>query len=299
MSKTKIEWAEHSWNPVTGCTPVSAGCENCYAKRMAKRLQRMGTKGYENGFRVTIHPDRLNVSFGKKPKRIFVCSMSDLFHEDVPAGFIDRVFDVIKNNPQHEFLILTKRPELMGPYVRTRLGAVSSNVMLGVTAENQKMADLRIPILLSIPAARRFVSIEPMLGPVDIEACGTFARPDLVICGGESGPGARSMHPDWVRGLRDQCVEAGVPFFFKQWGEWLPTKLDCVGIRDANRAGKPTLCSVFKEPNKERKSMMDWYGCLTYMERVGKKKAGRTLDGRTWDEWPADLGVRQWPERIK
>jgi protein gp37 len=259
VGKTKIEWTEYSWNPVTGCTPASEGCQNCYAKRMATRLK--GRYGYpeDEPFKVTLHPEKLKEPLKwKKPRRVFVCSMGDLFHEQVPDEYIAKVWEVMNNASQHTFLVLTKRPQRMkdflarlGWYIHDRDGYpmeavldeggkyTLKNVWLGVTAENQQRADERIPILLQIPAAVRFVSIEPMLGPVVIPE----EWPDWVICGGETGPGARPIHPDWVRSLRDQCQVAGTPFFFKSWGEWAEHK-------------------------------------------VGRKKAGRLLDGRTWDEIP-------------
>lgn len=257
MGKTKIEWADRVWNPVTGCTKISPGCQNCYAERMAKRLR--GRCGYpaDDPFRVTLRPERLEEPLRwRKPGMIFVCSMGDLFHDDVPFDFIDRVFKRINGSPQHDFLILTKRPERMREYFARSMKFLCaacqgtgcsycldhgyqnwemkpySNVWLGVTAENQEMADERIPILLQIPAAVRFVSVEPMLGDINIAGYlgwnglrrmgdGLLYRwvapkIDWVICGSETGPHARPAHPDWVRNLRDQCQAAGVPFFLKQ-----------------------------------------------------------------------------------
>jgi protein gp37 len=269
---TKIEWAEESWNPITGCTKISEGCHHCYAERMCYRLAgRYGYPERPNQFKTTFHQDKLTQPFvWKKPRMIFVCSMGDLFHPDVHTQWIDAVYAAAALNQQHTFLILTKRPEAMlewysyDAHYRTRACRVSEacgdyfgwgdmqvdpvqdwplpNVWIGVTAENQKRADERIPILLKIPAEIRFVSIEPMLSQVDPFCAyssdlgyvgGTI---DWVICGGETGPGARPMHPDWVRSLLDQCVDASVPFFFKHWG--------------------------------------------------GKKEAGRILDGRAWNEMP-------------
>jgi len=223
---TKIEWATETWNPITGCTPISEGCKNCYAKRMAQRLA--GRFGYpaDDPFRVTLHPDKLDQPLRwKKPRRVFVCSMGDLFHEDVLEEWIDQVYEVIANTPQHTFQILTKRPERMARYIRI-MSAALPNVWLGVTAENQEQADKRIPVLLQIPAAVRFVSVEPMLEAVVIgdllgdaysSMHGGFAPGiDWVICGAETGSGARPMDLDWARDLRDQCVSAEVPFFFKR-----------------------------------------------------------------------------------
>lgn len=303
MGTSRIEWTEATWNPVTGCTPISEGCEHCYAKRMATRLR--GRYGYpEDGpFRVTAHPDKLDEPTGwLQPKIIFVCSMGDLFHPDVKDEWISSIFETMFWNTHHRFLVLTKRPERMLEIVR-RIEAGSacrylygdesgaelmcrpfdtefSNVWLGVTAENQRRADERIPVLLEIPAARRFVSIEPMLGPVDLHrAFGTegprqtyIEQLDWVICGGETGPGARPVHPDWVRSLRDQCQMAETPFFFKSWGDWYPNWSEMP--RDDIDYGKPHV-SV---------------GGLSFV-RCGKKQSGRILDGRTWDDFPEGSGA--------
>lgn len=296
---TRIEWADKVWNPVVGCTPVSAGCANCYAKRIFER--------FSNGkpfSQVQLHLNRLEYPFRwMKPSRVFVNSMSDLFHEDVPDEFIDHVFTVMALSWKQTFMVLTKRPERMKAYLVDRYsnggfstseiikGRVSGkpgpypmnsefkwplpNVWLGVTAENQRAADERIPLLLQTPAALRFVSVEPMLGPVDLW-CATFDNPnggktgavtswggglDWVICGGESGPGARSMHPNWARDLRDQCLAAEVPFFFKSWGEWAPIDFD----QDVSRS---------EISNGVR------------LGRIGKKAAGRLLEGQEWNQFP-------------
>lgn len=265
MGATKIEWTGKggkTWNPVTGCTPVSPGCANCYAARMAKRLKAMGQAKYRNEFQVTCHPDALDEpSHWRKSCRVFVCSMGDLFHEDVPDKFIEDVFNVIGANPQHVFQVLTKRPERMRAYMRTGRWTFCHHLWLGVSVEDQQRADERIPLLLDTPAAVRFLSIEPMLGPIDLDGRSdprhpnsqawdylnkvtghVHTVPDWIIVGGESGPGARPMHLGWVRSIRDQCVAAGVPFFFKQWGG------------------------------------------------TNKKAAGRHIYGRTWDEMPDGQG---------
>jgi len=321
LGKTKIEWSEYSWNPVSGCTPISEGCQNCYAKRMANRLR--GRCGYpaDDPFRVTLRPERLGEPLRwKEPRRVFVCSMGDLFHEDVPFEFIASVFGVMANSSQNTYMVLTKRPQRMKeffdwlslsaasyyardhrtvPYDDDRINVfimkIASeyginldfmrkwplfNVWLGVTAENQARADERIPILLQIPAAVRFVSVEPMLGPVDLTRIvydrqtvidairGLHGWPlphaegpklNWVICGGETGPGARPMRLNWVRSLRDQCQTAGISFFFKAWGEYGPNWLN-----DDNGKIEGS----------------EW------MYKMGKKKAGRSLDGETWDEMP-------------
>lgn len=335
---SRIEWTDATWSPVTGCAPISEGCQNCYAKRMANRLR--GRCGYpqDDPFRVTLHEDRLGEPLRwKQPRRVFVCSMGDLFHEDVPEEFLNRVFANMAIVPQHIFMVLTKRPERMAEYIsaNNRYDALIEqldqgdvwdlptrtvkrlffnapredkwplpNVWLGVTVENQQRADERIPILLQIPAAVRFISVEPMLGSVDVSYylsyCGSCNAPinkkdpswrwngicwehkcpsnhpqlgyfaaytgvDWVICGGETGPGARPMHPEWVRSLRDQCQAAGVPFFFKQHGEWLH-ETQGINFHEGHRH--------YVWPDES----------MSF--RVGKKAASRILDGRTWDEMP-------------
>jgi len=286
MGTTKIEWAEKSWNTITGCTKVSEGCKNCYAERMAKRLA--GRYGYPKDapFRVTFHPDRLDQPLRwKKPSTIFVCSMGDLFHESVEPRDIDAIFDVMFEAKQHTFLVLTKRPQniqekLYGiteewPCRELGGGDYLPNVHIGVTVENQD-AMWRVGELLKIPAAGRWVSVEPMLGPVDLYPafCGFQppswgCGPDIsgVVLGGESGPGARPMHPDWARDVRDQCADSGVPFMFKQYGAWRPTEPgDKVGY-------------VFGDPHGE-----DDGERFCPMSRLGAKRAGRLLDGREHNE---------------
>lgn len=211
---SKIEWTEHTWNPVTGCTKLSPGCKFCYAETLAKRLKAMGAPGYENGFAVKLHPDRLNhPRRRKKPTIWFVNSMSDLFHEKVAFGFIDRVLATIWATPQHRYQILTKRPERMQAYFAAR--EVPRNVWLGTSVENVKHGVPRIAVLQTIRCNIRFLSIEPLLenlGKLNLKGI------DWVIVGGESGPKARPMQANWVRSIRDQCELAGVDFFFKQWG---------------------------------------------------------------------------------
>lgn len=346
MANTSIEWTQNpdgskgkTWNPLRGCSKVSEGCRNCYAVRQAHRFARPG-QPYEGLTRSTDHgpewtgkvllvPHMLDIPLRwKKPERVFVNSMSDLFHPNVPDDFIDQVFAVMALAPQHTFQILTKRPERMLEYLTTtgdpfgkdRLcdlvphmedrGWISPedaaniappgstlpkwpewpllNVWIGVSVENQKEANERIPLLLQTPAAVRFLSCEPLLGPVNLKHIehgfldfdvlkGTFGGPDdpshwegsekvdWIIVGGESGPKARPMHPEWVWSLRDQCQEAGVPFFFKQWGEWAPES----NFDDYIPA---SLSYVFDDGSEV------W--------RVGKKEAGRLLDGREWNEFP-------------
>lgn len=305
MGTTKIEWADRVWNPVTGCTKVSEGCRNCYAERIAKRF--WGERPFSQ---VQCHKDRLDDPLHwRKPRRVFVDSMSDLFHPDVPDEFIFRVFKIMEMKKHHTFIILTKRPDRMKslckPFWREdgKLitypcgmgvgGYTLPNVWLGVSVENQKTADERIPLLLQTPAAVRFVSIEPMLGPVNLnwwlEKCSACGEPvsldsrwrypighvetipdpqiDWVICGGETGPGARPMHPDWARSVRDQCQAAGVPFFFKGFGQWRPSKYPLFPVENKDPDGGCT----FEDG--------------TQVIRL-KSKAGRLLDGQEWNEFP-------------
>lgn len=316
--KSKIEWCDATWNPIVGCSRVSAGCENCYAEKVAYRFKHI-TK-FENvvcedkpkwNNSVFFDDKALEMPLRwKKPRRIFVCSMGDLFHKNVPDIWIDKVFAIMALCPQHTFMVLTKRPERMREYINSndhngcgldyQLGtelrplmeiAIKKgvrfppfalplpNLWLGVSVENQETANERIPILLDTPAAVRFISAEPLLGPIDLkrisqdfdDGTGFFvdnclngkrfnqeygdydneaSKLDWVIVGGESGKNARAMLPDWVRKLRDDCEIADVPFFFKQWGEFLP----------------------FTNP--------------TGVARVGKKTAGNHLDGKQHLEFP-------------
>jgi protein gp37 len=233
MRTSKIEWTESTWNPVTGCTKVSAGCAHCYAERMAKRLRAMGQPNYRNGFKVTCHEHVLEQPLNwKTPRTIFVNSMSDLFHEDVPEEFIASVFRVMKRATWHQFQVLSKRDERLVE-LAPRL-PWPTNVWMGVSVENAR-AKRRIKSLQAIPAAVRFLSVEPLL-----ESLGSINLTGIhwVIVGGESGPGARHMEEAWVQEIKAQCETANVPFFFKQWGG------------------------------------------------VNKKKAGRLLDGKTWEGVP-------------
>jgi len=232
-SHSAIEWTESTWNPVTGCNKVSPGCVHCYAERMAKRLQAMGVRQYVDGFKVTLQQHSLCLPLlWKKPQVIFVNSMSDLFHREVPEAFIHKVFEIMRLAHWHQFQVLTKRPERM-VQITDRLDW-APNVWMGVSVENKDYVH-RIENLRQTKAAVKFLSLEPLLGPIpNLKLDGI----DWVIAGGESGPGARRMDPGWVLGIRDQCLRAGVPFFFKQWGG------------------------------------------------VHKKKAGRLLEDRTWDEMP-------------
>lgn len=328
MSLTKIEWATMSWNPVTGCTPVSAACDHCYAARMAKRLR--GRYGYpaDEPFRVTLHPERLEEPLHwKKPRRVFVVSMGDLFHTDVHRDDILRVWMTMERCQQHTFLVLTKRAErmqrLLSEWMWPALQLATClrpgvwplpNVWLGVTAENQATADERIPLLLQTPAAKRFVSCEPLLGRIYLDGRNQVAdevyynflkgetgpscqhrsiKPtetphlDWVIVGGETGPGARPMHPQWGRSLLEQCKFAGIPFFWKSWGDWAPVTPLFEGRDEAAEDGRGELEAVdsaghiWRVGDGQPSDPRTWL-----MEKVGKKAAGRLLDGREWNEFP-------------
>ena len=297
---TRIEWVINpdgtkgtTWNPITGCSPVSAGCDHCYARRMANRLR--GRYGYpqDEPFKVTLHPDRLDQPLKwRKPRMIFVCSMGDLFHNDMSFTHIHDIFRVMAKCPQHRFIILTKRPKRMlnsVPSIRCCLPDRLEHVWLGVSVEDQKTADERIPILLQVPAAVRVVSIEPMLGAIDLKwtwgafkqgnvakyPTGWLERLDWVICGGETGPGARPMHPEWPREVLDDCQAAGVPFFFKQHGLWI-----------AGDSGKRPFVFVGKKHGLSTEQCPGGYDDWQVMNRVTKKRAGRLLDGREYSEVP-------------
>ena len=251
---SKIEWTDATWNPVTGCTKVSPGCDHCYAETFAERWRGIKGHHFEQGFDVRLRPERLEIPLHwKRPRRIFVNSMSDVFHESVPSGFIACMFAVMAATPQHTYQVLTKRHGRMRSLLNSDEFAIKSacaalskgldvaegapwplpNVWLGVSTENQKWANIRIPALLDTPAAVRFVSAEPLLGPIRMRASLLVGRildpPDgigWVIGGGESGPGARPCEIDWLRSLRDQCIDAGVPVFIKQLGSVLGHRLD-------------------------------------------------------------------------
>lgn len=364
---SRIEWTQATWNPVAGCTPVSPGCLNCYAARMALRLGRMGGatgRKYEKTAKrapggrpvftghISLDEDALDLPRSWRLGRlIFVNSMSDLFHELVPDEFIDQVFAVMAMAPQHTFQVLTKRPERMAAYFAEKwqpavaMGATEGedrsdhvwyamqnhalhlsdravahlfdkddnyirfpwplpNVWLGTSTEDQKTADERVPHLLNTPAAVRFLSCEPLLGPITLgqwQPEGVYidwlrgfdgsepAIPglDWIIAGGESGPDARPMHPDWARGLRDQCVAAGVPYFMKQWGEWRQhDEPDATHI--VRRDGSFYERSSFaRTATADMLSDLSGLG-LVRIKRVGNKAAGRLLDGREWNEFPKE-----------
>ncbi len=233
MAQSSIEWTEMTWNPVTGCTKISAGCKYCYAEVMAKRLQAMGIEKYKNAFKLTLHEDALNTPYTwKKQKIVFVNSMSDLFHKDVPLGFIKRVFEVMNENPQHTFQVLTKRADRLLK-IHKELNW-THNIWMGVSVEDSRVTN-RIGLLRQTNARTKFLSCEPLIGSLNNI---NLKDIDWVIVGGESGRKARHMEEDWVLDIMDQCREAKVAFFFKQWGG------------------------------------------------TNKKKTGRLLNGRTYDEMP-------------
>lgn len=214
--KTKIEWADSSWNPTTGCTKVSTGCSRCYAETMSKRLQSMGTPKYKNGFKLTIHEDTLDIPIRwTKPRRIFVDSMSDLFHEKIPDEFILRVFDVMKKAKHHTFQVLTKRHERLLEFSRKYPYVWADNIWMGVSVENMDVRD-RINYLIETQAKVKFLSCEPLLGPLELFRF--LDKLDWVIVGGESGPNFRPVEKIWITDIRDQCIAKNTPFFFKQFG---------------------------------------------------------------------------------
>ena len=369
---TKIEWTNEVWNPVAGCSIKSSGCDNCYAMTMAYRLEKMGQAKYQgtthkNASGRTLWTGKVNFDTvallkplsWKEPRRIFVNSMSDLFHENVTDDQINQVFAIMALAPQHTYQLLTKRPERMQDYIKTKgrnfligmscgeiyyehmdadditpkikkayhnidtAGWLLKNVWLGVSVEDQQTADERIPLLLDTPAAVRWISAEPLLGPIDLSDLnysyflekawtGKYAphpndpelrydvlaghmkgpddiglpKLDWVVVGGESGKDARPMHPEWVRSLRDQCQAATVPFFFKQWGEWVPG--ECAGAPPTrtekcasywNNLWDYEIITPRMHDTLHRDDEPDVY-------RVGKKKAGHHLDGQTHQHYP-------------
>lgn len=277
-AKSSIEWTESTWNPTTGCDRTSPGCDHCYALTLSKRLQAMGNPKYQldgdprtsgPGFGLAVHEDQLDLPRRwSTPRVIFVNSMSDLFHKDVPEEFILRVFRVMEETPQHTYQVLTKRTQRLAK-IASRL-PWPENVWMGVSIETDKYA-FRADHLRTVPAAIRFVSAEPLLGPLEKLELHMI---DWVIAGGESGPGARPMHPAWARGLRDRCIESDVAFFFKQWGAWKP-----------ERSKTATPVSISGELLDEMPKI-PVPGAPVKMRRLGKAQAGRRIDGRTWNQMP-------------
>ena len=254
---SKIEWTNETWNPVTGCSKYSEGCQNCYAEKMTKRLAAMGQEKYKNGFnKVVFHPGELNRDFGGKSKMIFVNSMSDTFHADISKIRICRILEYCSFNKQHIFQILTKRA------ARVEEFSYPPNVWLGVTVEKENYKN-RIEFLRHTDAKVKFLSCEPLLGDLgELDLTGI----DWVIVGGESGRNARPMHPDWVRNIQRQCKEQGVSFFFKQWGEWSP-------------------CPIKGEKIRGREMMFN--GSIMFL--YNKKSNGALLDGKEYKEFPKFL----------
>lgn len=327
--RSKIEWTDATWNIAYGCTRVSSGCLGCYIERqpplrMAHRRFDSPAIGGTTG--VLLDEARLTVPLRWRNRRhVFVNSLSDLFHEDIPDELIASAFAVMSIARQHTFQILTKRPARMRSLLTNSAFRVQCedaqtrimndeaapipdyrrrawlkqwwsdfaeplrNVWLGVSVESQQWADIRVPQLLDTPAAVRFLSCEPLLGSVSLGSAlaGDADHPDRrigwVIVGGETGPTSRPMHPDWARSLRDQCTAAGVPFFFKQWGDWEPTKWRGIGYETIK------ACSLDGEPPRLVAAVGDFlddWGHRQLMRKVGKKAAGRELDGRTWEQMP-------------
>lgn len=341
---TNIEWTRsddgspgNTWNPADGCSRASEGCRNCFIERQTPfRVAHRRFNGPQIGATtgVQLHPNRLMAPLRwRMPSRVFVCSMADLFHAEIPGEYIAQIFAVMALARQHTFQVLTKRHGRMRSLLRnsgfqqqvyeawgrleTPKGRPAKedwpspewplpNVWLGVSTEDQKHADLRIPALFDTPAAVRFVSAEPLLGPLDIgdyvtyggcgdcdcdHGCqGIGANLDWVIVGGESGPGSRPMHPDWARSLRDQCVTAEVPFFFKQWGDWVPESLslhrDTAPAAFLSADGRTRLLV----DGKPVEPPMAPNGDIT-IRKVGKKRGGRVLDRRIWEQFPVAPGI--------
>ena len=313
---TKIEWADDTWNVVTGCTRVSPGCNHCYMFGQWDRLHGMHVRGYERkDAKAVFHESRIHQPLEwKRPRKIFTCSMGDVFHSDIPFFANLRIATVMTMAKQHTFQVLTKRPGRMACFTNKYLPEFScgtltwpDNAWAGTSVESAFYLP-RLDVLARVPANVRFVSCEPLLGPLDLRpwlgldseivaheaqlenpetakallALGRAAARKQwgihwVIVGGESGPGARPMHPDWVRDIRDQCQEAGVPFFFKQWGEWISEN----DLADGHWRYRQTVVSPAGHPSPEASSPGD-----TIMCRVGKKAAGALLDGREWREMP-------------
>lgn len=313
--KTKIEWTEATWNPITGCSLASPGCTNCYAMdlagtRLAEIPSRKGLTKQVNGYHVWTGEVRFNEQWldqplrWKKPRMIFVCAHGDLFHEKVPDHWIDRIFAVMALCPQHTFQVLTKRSARMREYItklenepqadtvkrmvnawphpiKEDMVVNGPNVWLGVSVEDQQRADERIPDLLATATALRWISAEPLLGPVNItdamwarDGNDLTATIDWVVVGGESGAKARPMHPDWARSLRDQCAAVEVPFFFKQWGEWWPNPPEAtMTIQQFNRQLRYIDVDTGHEKTDPTRTSD------ASMRKVGKKRAGRLLDG--------------------
>lgn len=319
MTKTSIEWTDHTINPFVGCSKCSAGCQHCYAERFAARLaknpktQAKYAGVVDKNCHWTGRISRLDLScfdkLPKKPSLVFVGSMTDIFHENANFDDQGKVLSKIANTPQHTFLLLTKRPESAYRRYHTKL----PNAWLGVTVCTQEEADEKIPVLLKIPAAKRFVSIEPMLGPIDLGFCVFDRRKEIrhlvngpaclnedqadsivapvvdwIICGGETGPGARPIYPDWVKSLRNQCNNAEVPFFFKSWGDWWP----CTQMPEYIDVTKYPVGDIgddgiFIPPPALEVPLRNGV-CHEQVFKVGKKMSGCLLDGQEYRQFPKE-----------
>lgn len=303
MSKTDIEYGDRTWNPLTGCTVKSEGCKHCWAQAMAKRLKAMGRPEYQDAVdekghwtgRITLVPERMKEPFTwRKPQHVLVEYMGDLFHEMVPDPYVLNVFSVMAETPKHTYQTLTKRPDIMASILEMD---PLPNVILGCTVENQKRADERLRPMRALAEAgwRTWVSYEPALGPVNWRG---WEFLNQIVCGGESGKGARPMHPNWARAARDFCVLNGVNFFFKQWGSWMPVidLYDDAAVDASEEYNNRWLAQL--EPNGAIPVMMaplgmqggwhEYQPCpgSWVMAKVGKKKAGRMLDGQEWSGMP-------------
>jgi protein gp37 len=313
IMKTNIEWADYSWNPVIGCSKVNTGCKNCYAEKMANRLASMPGE-HAKQYRKIINmggkwnettclvKSQLKKPYGwKKPRRIFVCSMGDLFHPSVKIEWIESVFMVMQDNPQHTFLLLTKRPHVMNLVFKSlginAGGRIAPNIWVGFSAANQDTFNGSIGHMAQIPAAVRFVSIEPFLGKIELPQ---YPVLDWVIAGGESGGNARPTNPAWVRSLVDQCEKLEIPLFFKQWGEWAP--FSCLTRREQRDKARKGLLKSYSFDESGFKLNL-----AQRSFRIGKKQAGNTVDGFTWENFPkidkrgkhGNQGRRRIPESQK
>jgi len=267
MSHKPGDWWDKSYSPIEGCTPISKGCNRCWAQSFLRRFR--GNTG------VHLFPERLDQPLHwRKARTVFVAPLGDLFHDDVPNWFLAHVFARMLQAHRHTYIVLTKRPERMESWITVALNPCPPHIWLGVSAEDQERADERIPILRRIPAAVHWLSLEPLLGPIRAD----LTDIEWVVVGGETGPGARPMHPQWVRDIRNQCVAAGVPFWFKSWGEWIPS--DQAGM--SARLGRTEWVALDGNPVDIPGSALNRQVQLVI--RVGHKRAGRRLDGREWNQ---------------
>jgi protein gp37 len=284
MANTKIEWANKVWNPVTGCT---YGCEYCYARRMAVRLREnpYTAMKYMHGFAPTFHPEECTLERMKQFKKgdkVFVCSMGDLFDPMISVNDTKKILELMENS-EAQFLLLSKRPLEMQDFFH-RYGHFDSgrNIWIGASMTNQQDVYVRMAHLLTTPAHRRFISLEPLCGPIDFHNWIKLGGLDWVIVGGQTGQGLRPLHPDWVRSVRDQCQEAGVAFFFKGWGDWVP-------VDHSGEGNKITIAKWDKEEYHRSMHKIYCFDMENKMVKVGKKYSGAELDGEVWQEFPEGL----------